>query len=616
MLASIEELSVIIEDPKLTPAPSVLDSIEELDNIMENGFDHVPEDVEREEDLTEDQEIFFKKDRPVRRREEVLDEDTMPEFPKPQNEKVATNKKDIVGREDLPESQVVKIVGSSDPVPQAPSVAKEDDYDQDDDYFYEEDEEDYDEEITKLQNQIDSIITSKSAEEGSGSSLGQDRVISSGNKKRAREDPEGSGQSQKKPKLEAISCHLCEKSLKGVNDFLQHLSRSHHGKHLFSQFPLNDGETCQLCVEEEKEKCFVFKKNQRSNYTLHLGKNHFRVLLFVSEELRENLVKQLLETKVKPGELSFLKSEGGQPVLSLDETSAPPSEEEEGLDTTCEEAEIQLEGEARTAEPPALELEEICSKEPLGPGEGETKAKAKNRKSIGGCRCTLCDDESEYPRWKLTTHLVKHFDKELSKAYFDEAGLVANDPCPVCIQEKKSSPFVFTTRTHYIRHVGSAHGKVVDFLPQHHTQMLRFLSGDREGSEKVDNCGEKTKESSAEKKVNQEEASKDSGAGEEKKQMKNKKKRKQSLDKVAAKPRKTLEEKNETTEKKTDQQEPKNTKSLIPVFKKAKKIPANPNPKAKPSGSQEPSILQCGECPAALTTKAELMRHMKSHISK
>ena len=623
VLESIEELSEIIEDPKLAPVPSVLDSIEELDNIMENGFAPVAVAVEpgdREEDQTEEKEIFFKKDWPERSREEVLDEDTMPEFetnqapPKPQFDQVATNKKDIVGRKDLPESQVVKIVGSPAKVSPAPSVAMEDDYDQDDDYCYEEDEEDYDEEITKLQNQIDSIITSKSAGEESGSSIAQEpQVTSSGNKKRAREDPEGSGQSQKKPKLEEIRCYLCQKSLKGVNDFLQHLSRSHHGKDLFSLFPLNEGETCKLCLEEKKEKSFVYKKGQRSNYTLHLGKNHFRVLLFVPEEFRENLVKQLLEAKVKPEELSFLQSEGGKPVISLDETSAPPSEDGEGgLDTTGEEIEIQLEGEAWTGEPPALELEEYCSKEP----QGESKAKAKARKSIGGCRCSLCDDETEYPRWKLTTHLVKHFDKELSKAYVDEAGLVANDPCPVCIQEKKSSPFVFTTRTHYIRHVGSAHGKVVDFVPEDHTQMLRFLRGDREGNEKVESCGEKIKKSSVEKKVSQEVASKASGEGEEGK-TKNKKSGKQSADKESAKPRKK-QEKNDPTEKKTDPPAPApaNNKSLIPVFQKGKKTITNKNPNSKPSGSKEPSILQCGECPAALTSKSDLLKHMKSHISK
>ena len=615
MLESIEELNELIQDPKLTLVPSVLDSIEELDNIMEKGFDPVAVSVE--ENQTEDQEIFFKKDRPEVSRVEVLDEDTMPEFesnrvhPNPQIDKVAvdTNKKDIVDTKNRHESQVVKIVGSEGSQPG--SVTMEDDYDQDDDYFYEEDEEDYDEEITKLQNQIDSIITSKSAEEGSGSSIVQEEVISSGNKKRAREDPEGSGQSQKKPRYEEIPCHLCEKSLKGVNDFLQHLSRSHHGKDLFSQFPLNEGETCQLCVEEKKEKVFVFKKNQRSNYTLHLGKNHFRVLLFVPEELRENLVQQLLETKVKPGELSFLTSDGGQLLLSLAETSAAPlseeEEEEEGLDTTAEE--IQLEGEARTGEPPALELEESCSKE----AEGESKAKAKKRKSVGGCRCTLCTDESEYPRWKLMTHLVKHFDKELSKAYFDEKGLVANAPCPVCVEENKSSPFVFTSRTHYIRHVGSAHGKVVDFLPEHHTQMVRFLRGDREGSEQVENCGEKTKESFVEKKVPKEVVSNASITEGKESQLKERKRRKKSIDQESTKPRKTKKEKNETTEKLKPVPQSQNNKSFIPVLKKGN---TDPKPKSKPSSSKEPSILQCGECPAALKTKPELIKHMKGHLSK
>ena len=58
------------------------------------------------------------------------------------------------------------------------------------------------------------------------------------------------------------------------------------------------------------------------------------------------------------------------------------------------------------------------------------------------------------------------------------------------------------------------------------------------------------------------------------------------------------------------------TKSLIPVFKKDKKMTTNRNPTSKPSSSKEPSIFQCGECPAGLKTKPELLRHMKSHISK
>ena len=92
MLESIEELNELSEDPKLTLAPSVLDSIEELDNIMQNGFD-----PEGEENQTEDQEIFFKKDRPGKIRGDVLDEDTMPEFefnrahPTPQTDKVAVD---------------------------------------------------------------------------------------------------------------------------------------------------------------------------------------------------------------------------------------------------------------------------------------------------------------------------------------------------------------------------------------------------------------------------------------------------------------------------------------------------------------------------------------------
>ena len=58
-------------------------------------------------------------------------------------------------------------------------------------------------------------------------------------------------------------------------------------------------------------------------------------------------------------------------------------------------------------------------------------------------------------------------------------------------------------------------------------------------------------------------------------------------------------------------------KSLIPVFQKGKKITAKQNTKSKPSSSkEEPAILQCRECPAAMTSKPELLKHMKSHLSK
>ena len=210
------------------------------------------------------------------------------------------------------------------------------------------------------------------------------------------------------------------------------------------------------------------------------------------------------------------------------------------------------------------------------------------------------------------THLVKHFDKELSKVYFDEKGLVVNAPCPVCIEENKSSPFIFTSRVHYIRHVGSAHGKVVDFLPEHHTQMVRFLQGEREGSDKIESCGEKTKEVSVEEKVSKESVSKASGEGKES-QLKMKIRRKQSADQASTKPRKTKKESNETTANLKPSTKAPNNKSLIPVLKKENSVP---NTKSKPSSSKEPSVFQCGECPAALKSKPELVKHMKSHLNQ
>ena len=582
----------------IPPAPHVLESIEELNDTQKENADKTENSIDETIDADDDDEIVFKDD-PQERGKEILDEDTMPEFE--YNQALSATKTADEKKEDLGET--------------------EDEYDPNDDYGYEEDE-DYDEEITKLQNQINSIITNNAAKKG---------LSSARTKKRAREDSDDhENVRDKRGKVEELSCHLCQKSVKSVPDYLQHLSRSHHSKELYSKYPLSDGEKCPLCLEENKEKVFVYKKVQRSNYTLHIGKNHFRVLQFVTEEIRENLIQQLLESagQVHSKEFSFLQTENEEQqnrkidaVTSVDETTATPNEEEAQKDAKTNEVEnLANVIESKQREEPnnsLLELEENCTEDPEP--VVESKAKTIRRKSVGSAstaKCLFCDDDSEYPRWKLMTHLTKHFAQELSKVYTNES-FVPNEKCSLCLQEDRSQPLVMTTKAAYIRHVGASHDKVLDFLPPQHVQLYKCLVREERAEKSDENvlesstAAEKKSEPSKDETLSNKSVDQESVGP-----LKDKKKRKKSVGKESTKMRKTPGEKDMKKEKNDAPAVVLKGKSSIPVLKDTKI--ANPVPKSKLQSSKASSlpVLQCGECPAAVRTKPELFKHMKGHINK
>ena len=589
VLESIEELNEIMEDPQMIPGPSVLDSIEELDSIIDNDFEGTTVDTEEEDadkledpndenvptDDDDDDEIVFNNEVREKRREEIFDEDTMPEFEAKKKKPVpnlAKKKIDIASKENLTAGE----------------------YDANDVFDYEENE-DYDEEIIKLQNQIDSMITDHAAKE--------EGLRSSGRKKRAREESDDKEDVRgKRSKLDEMSCHLCQKSLKGVNDYLQHLSRSHYGKELFSKFPLSDGENCQLCVEENKEKVFVFKKAQKSNYTLHVGKNHLRVLQFVPEDIQETLTRSLkdkvelgkVETEIVEKETVEKNQNTSEPSVSLDESISTSTDDETEPETK----------QAEESNVSGLELEENCSQ------EGEGNAKTKRRKSVSyvSATCSFCEDDSEYPRWKLMNHLTRHFAKEISEVYINE-NFVPNEKCSLCLQENRDHPLVITSKTAYIRHVGSAHDKVLDFIPEEHAEKYRILIR----QEKNEKPEEKVQEvSAAEEEAEQSKVEKNEENAENAVELKGKKKRKKSVGKESTKMRKTP---TESKEEKTDPPQPvPKKKSYIPVMKDRKT--ARPGPKPLDNKPSSLPGLQCGECQAELTSKQELVKHMKSHIKK
>ena len=90
-----------------------------------------------------------------------------------------------------------------------------------------------------------------------------------------------------------------------------------------------------------------------------------------------------------------------------------------------------------------------------------------------------------------------------------------------------------------------------------------------------------------------------------------KKKMKKSVGKESTKMRNTP---TESKEEKTDPPQPvPKKKSYIPVMRDRKTAPG-----PKPLVIKTSSVpgLQCGECHAELTSKLELVKHMKSHIKK
>merc|ERR1712098_81933 len=51
------------------------------------------------------------------------------------------------------------------------------------------------------------------------------------------------------------------------------------------------------------------------------------------------------------------------------------------------------------------------------------------------------------------------------------------DACPMCIAQNKNNPFIMRSRQNYIRHIGSTHRIILDFIPKEepHLKMLEFL---------------------------------------------------------------------------------------------------------------------------------------------
>ena len=94
-------------------------------------------------------------------------------------------------------------------------------------------------------------------------------------------------------------------------------------------------------------------------------------------------------------------------------------------------------------------------------------------------------------------------------------------------------------------------------------------------------------------------------------ELKGKKIRKKSVGKESTKMRKTP---TESKEEKTDPPQPvPKKKSYIPVMRDRKTAPG---PKPLVIKTSSVPALQCGECHAELTSKLELVKHMKSHIKK
>jgi len=115
----------------------------------------------------------------------------------------------------------------------------------------------------------------------------------------------------------AIRCHMCQsnKTMK-CYDFLQHLS-THYSKDLFSRYPLNEGESCSVCLEDGRGRRYQLTKNGKSNYIAHIGKVHLRVLELVKPELQEQLVNMLKKYEKKGEEyFTFLQKSGGDFEIS------------------------------------------------------------------------------------------------------------------------------------------------------------------------------------------------------------------------------------------------------------------------------------------------------------
>merc|ERR1712227_672164 len=93
-----------------------------------------------------------------------------------------------------------------------------------------------------------------------------------------------------------------------------------------------------------------------------------------------------------------------------------------------------------------------------------------------------------------------------------------------------------------------------------------------------------------------------------------KKKRKKSSAKDSTKTRKTSKDgKQKGKKEKAAVPKVEKKKSYIPVLKDP--ILANPTSKESNGKGSSIPILQCGECPAELKSRPELLKHMKGHLN-
>ena len=87
--------------------------------------------------------------------------------------------------------------------------------------------------------------------------------------------------------------------------------------------------------------------------------------------------------------------------------------------------------------------------------------------------CSYCD--TSLPKYRLLEHVVGHLTKQLHDS-FDE-DFQDGSPCPMCIAQNKNNPFIMKAKANYIRHIGSTHRIILDFIPKEepHLKMLEFL---------------------------------------------------------------------------------------------------------------------------------------------
>ena len=129
-------------------------------------------------------------------------------------------------------------------------------------------------------------------------------------KKRLAEDEHFEFVENKRRKVnstETKSCDRCEKEMK-ITELLSHYSSAHFSKQLFQRFPLRSEEFCKICKEEKRENCFVFRRSQKSNYIVHIGKVHLRVLEFLSKSTQVSAVDMLRKnSKINETLYEYLK---------------------------------------------------------------------------------------------------------------------------------------------------------------------------------------------------------------------------------------------------------------------------------------------------------------------